>query len=118
SQLVDTDPSWSPDGAKIAFASNRTGSFRLYVMNADGSNQTDLLQTNLLTSVYPLWSADGKQIVFGGNGNNGTVQLFIVNADGSGPQQLTSGVNLNSYGAWSPDNNYIAYIRYPWEPRD
>jgi dipeptidyl aminopeptidase/acylaminoacyl peptidase len=37
---TDTDPAWSPDGAKIAFASSRDGNSEIYVMNADGTSQT------------------------------------------------------------------------------
>jgi TolB protein len=38
----DSDPTWSPGGEQIAFISNRTGKFEVFVMNADGSNQTKL----------------------------------------------------------------------------
>ena len=40
----DADPSWSPDGRKIAFVSHRDGSYGIYVMNADGSGQRRLAQ--------------------------------------------------------------------------
>jgi Tol biopolymer transport system component len=40
----DADPSWSPDGRKIAFVSNRDGSYGVYLMNVDGSGQQRLVQ--------------------------------------------------------------------------
>src|SRR6185369_5563525 len=91
---IDADPSWSPDGKQLAFTSNRTGQFRLYVMNADGSEQRDLLGNDQLGSLFPAWSADGKQILFGGKAEGGTPQLFIVNADGQSLQQVTDRHNL------------------------
>jgi TolB protein len=108
----DADGSWSPDGQKIAFTSNRTGQFRLYVMNHDGTEVTDLLKQDLVYSVYPCWSPDGEQIAFGGRGSDGTIQLFVVNSDGQGLQQLSEGGQLNSDAAWSPDGQYIAYARF------
>lgn len=108
----DADPAWSPEGDKIAFTSNRTGRFRLYTMKTDGTEVTDLLKQDLLYAVYPAWSPDAQQIVFGGRGGDNTIQLFVVNADGGGLQQISEGAQLNTYAAWSPDGQYIAYGRF------
>lgn len=108
----DADPAWSPEADKIAFTSNRTGRFRLYMMKTDGTELTDLLKQDLLYAVYPSWSPDAQQIVFGGRGGDNTIQLFVVNADGGGLQQITEGAAMNTYAAWSPDGQYIAYGRF------
>ena len=55
-------PSWSPDGTKLAFASDRSGSWQIYVMDADGSNVVQLTSSGNHTQ--PAWSPDGNRIVF------------------------------------------------------
>ena len=55
-------PSWSPDGTKLAFASDRSGSWQIYVMDADGSNV--LPMTSGGNHIQPAWSPDGTQIAF------------------------------------------------------
>jgi len=59
----DQTPSWSPDGRKIVFASERDNDSEIYVMNADGSDQRRL--TNQAgDESHPHWSPDGQRIVF------------------------------------------------------
>ena len=61
------DPAWSPDGKRIAFVSNRTGSTELWVMNKDGSGQRRLTETGATRTGNPVWSADGQKILFNSN---------------------------------------------------
>src|SRR2546425_746704 len=72
----DSEPAWSPDGTKIAFSTSRDldpaclqdpngfCNYEIYVMNADGSNQTRLTHESL-PDVAPAWSPDGAKIVYG-----------------------------------------------------
>ena len=59
----DTRPSWSPDGTKIVFYTWRDGNHEIYVMNADGSNLTNLTN-NAAHDIHPSWSPDGTKIAF------------------------------------------------------
>jgi Tol biopolymer transport system component len=52
---MDVQPSWSPDGSKIAFSSDRTGSFQIYTMNANGGSQLRITHTTT-KEMYPSWS--------------------------------------------------------------
>ena len=72
---------------KIAFESNRDGNEEIYVMNADGTNQTNLTN-NAARDYVPAWSPDGSKIAFGST-RDGNDEIYVMNADGSGQ------VNLN-----------------------
>ncbi|MDE0300633.1 MAG: DPP IV N-terminal domain-containing protein [Candidatus Poribacteria bacterium] len=101
----DYDPSWSPDGDRIAFVSNRErGQEQIYVMDSDGGNTTRL--TNDSTHQEPAWSPNGDQIAY--VRNRGGRQIWIMDADGGNQTQLTKeGKNRNP--AWSPDGGRIAF---------
>ena len=113
-------PAWSPDGTKIAFISTRyeSGIYygnHLYVMNADGSEQTRLTGTpaayysdgNLLA-----WSPDGTKIAFLGEGNDNISDIYIVNSDGTGETNLTNEDEADFDPDWSPDSTRIAFTSY------
>ena len=116
SPLFDADPAWSPDGSKIAFAKAIIGGGHfpeIWIMNADGSNQVNMLGHELNSAVYPTWTHDGKQITYGGPDENGQIQIMQINADGTGNTVLTHGPKQHSYAAWSPDGEYLAYVSDP-----
>lgn len=104
---TDFDPTWSPDGAHIAFRSQRDGNDEIYVMNVDGSCQTNL--TNDPPNDWsPAWSPDGKQIAFARSfDNNPFTDIVLMNTDGSGIMRLT--YEHGEYPAWSPDGKRIAF---------
>ena len=80
-------PAWSPDGRKIAFASERDGNSEIYLMNADGSGQRSLTR-NLAYDGDPAWSPDGQKITFVSN-RDGRYAVYVMNADGSGQRSLS-----------------------------
>jgi len=96
-------PAWSPDGSKIAFASNRYnrfGNVKIYVMNADGSKQTRLTN-NSAYDASPAWSPDGSKIAFV-SGRDGNQEIYVMNADGSNQTRLTNNLVEDGSPAWSP----------------
>ena len=101
-------PDWSPDSRRIAFASTRDGDNEIYVMNADGSNVTQLTH-NSSRDFNPAWSPDSRRIVFNSN-RDGDYEIYVMNADGSNVTQLTHNSNENFWPVWSPDGRRIAFI--------
>ncbi|MEZ4519232.1 MAG: 6-bladed beta-propeller [Chloroflexota bacterium] len=106
---VDAGPVWSPDGTKIAFHSLRNGSYDIYVMDADGSNETQLTFTNPANEFVASWSPDGTKLAFDSN-RNGDRQIFIMNADGSNQTAITPDDSDDDFNpSWSPDGTRIAF---------
>ncbi|MBV9209780.1 MAG: PD40 domain-containing protein, partial [Acidobacteria bacterium] len=97
---------WSPDGSKIAFLSLRTGNYEIYVMNPDGSNQTRVTQTSVTDFDYQ-WSPDGSKIIYGLSED-----IYVIKADGSNLTWLATDTNLGVKPFWSPDGTKIAFTSY------
>jgi TolB protein len=106
SSAIDVSPSWSPDGRKVAFCSNRGGGPQIYLMNADGSNPRRVSFTDSTYCTSPSWSPKGDKIAFvcrdGGN------QIYISDPEGKRAIQLTFAGN-NEDPAWAPDGRSLAF---------
>ena len=111
----DIEPSWSPDGTQIVFASARDDpeNLQLYIMNADGSNQHPLFaKKRPWDSWSPAWSPDGKRIVYQVNRDvraNG-FDIYIANVDGTDEHLLVGGPGDQYHPSWSPDGSKIVYV--------
>lgn len=104
----DYYPSFGPQGNSLLFASNRNGSFDIYLMLF---GQRSLLQiTNSVGNVVsPDFSPTGDQIVFANQAVDGPTSIWLVNRDGSDPHLFFAGSDSIVAVAWSPDGKTIAY---------
>jgi Tol biopolymer transport system component len=116
----DHEPAWSPDGNRIAFTRYRGdrgymmwGEAAIYVVNTDGSGLLRL--TAVRDSIYeadPTWSPDGSRIAFFSHrdADQGlTMEIEVMNADGTNPVRLTNRKTLTHHPSWSPDGARIAF---------
>ena len=102
-------PDWSHDGSRITFTACRAGddSCEIYVMNADGSAQTNVT-TNLAGDFMSVWSPDDRRIAFASD-RDGNSEIYVMNADGSNPVRLTYKDATDQYPGWSPDGSKITF---------
>jgi Tol biopolymer transport system component len=102
-------PAWSPDGSRIAFASDRDGDSEVYVIGVSGSGLVQLTRNEGYDG-RPRWSPDGSQIAFETD-REGDWDIFIMNADGSDPQPVTANAKPSDWQhSWSPDGKWLVYI--------
>ena len=115
----DFQPSWSPDGKRIAFVSDRDGHVidgrpinEIYVMDVNGKNQLNLTN-NSSDDRSPSWSPDGKRIAFVSKRNDGDEhphrEIYVMDADGRNQQRLTDNHDNDQSPSWSPNGKRIVF---------
>ncbi len=102
---VGISPSWSPDDAQFVFSTCRSSCGIFKSSSAPGSEAIPLTSDD---GGAPSWAPDGKRMVYQKE-VEGQKQLFLINADGSGARQLTSGTAMHVSAVWSSDGRFIFY---------
>jgi len=86
-KVAKIDPVWSPDGTKLAFTSNESGKWCIYVLDL-ATNEIKRLTDDQSNAIAPAWSPDGTKITFSSD-RSGRWEIYLMEADGSGVQPLT-----------------------------
>lgn len=108
STLWDVHPRYAPDGSRIAFVSNRTGSYEVWISDHDGSNPTQLTRFGGPRVGAPAWSPDGRHLVFEARAH-GNADLYRVAIEEGVPRRLSSDPADEAAASWSPDGDWIYF---------
>ena len=110
----DTNPTWSPDGKRIAYTSTiDKRNQEIYVMDADEGKPLRLTNSGNvhIHNWKPSWSPDGKRIAFTSN-RDGNLEIYVMDTDGGNQRRLTNSGEIhihNSKLSWSPDGKRIVF---------
>lgn len=105
---IDTSPSFSPTGREVAFISDRLGTPRIFITDAEGLNATPLPVPQTFVD-SPAWSPRGDRIAYAARTGGGNYDIFVATLDGAIVQQLTNGVGSSENPRWSPDGRQIVF---------
>lgn len=116
---LDTSPTQTPKptpdlsntlgggSGKIAFTSNETGNFDIFVSDIDGSSKQQLTDS-WFGDWHPVWSPDGEQLLFHSK-RDGNWELYLMDADGENKINLTNNRADDSFAHWHPDGDKIVF---------
>ncbi|MDH5833480.1 winged helix-turn-helix domain-containing protein [Luteimonas kalidii] len=104
----DSNPAWSPDGQRIAFASNRGGPHGIWVSRRDGSGAVEVAAFEGTFVDNPAWSPDGRRIAFDAS-PEGRTAIFVVGAEGGTARPLVTGPGDHRNPAWSRDGAWLYF---------
>ncbi len=101
-------PQFSPDGGRIAFHSDRTGSFEIWVCDAVGSNLVQLTSFGGPLVGTPRWSPDGRRLAFEVLAA-GHADIHVINVEGGRPRKVTTEPFIEAVASWSTDGQWIYF---------
>ena len=104
-EFVEDAPRWAPDGRSVAYSSNETGSFQIYVSAPGGKPRQ--ITSGSRNYALPSWSPDGRDMVVSGC-TDGRCRIYRMRADGSHPVAISSGPD-DYFPEWSPDGKWVVF---------
>ncbi|MET0621160.1 MAG: DUF5050 domain-containing protein, partial [Thermoanaerobaculia bacterium] len=109
STKAEYHPELSPDGRRVAFASNRSGDAEIWVSDLDGSNAIQLTSMGgAVDTNCPRWSPDGRSIVFASTAES-EFDVYVVPAEGGKPRRLTTHPSIDVPTSYSRDGKWIYF---------
>ncbi len=108
SRWNDTMPAYSPDGRRIVFSSDRSGTQNIWVADENGANPVQLTAFAAPSFGWAPWSPDGRRIVFI-SGESGNSEVYVVDSEGGVPQRLTHEPSEKNTAAFSRDGHFIYF---------
>lgn len=103
----DSAPSWSPDGSRLAFNSERDGNVEIFVMHADGSKVIQVTRTDTAKNYNPQWAPSGELIVYYREVGDGMDQIYLTDSKGSKVKNLTDDRKHSFYPTWFSNHEVL-----------
>ena len=107
STRADSSPSYSPDGKKVAFLSERSGASEIWVSDAEGLSPRQLTSSGM-NPLGPRWSWDGRYLAYGAT-IKGRPEVFVIDANGGAPRRLVTSPGGGKWPYWSRDGRSIYF---------
>jgi TolB protein len=110
STAASTSPTWNPKtGQSVVFVSDRGGIPKLYMMNADGTNTTELDLPDKGYLIDPAWSPNGQMVAFSWRRPDGNFDIYIMDPATRQIIQITRDSGKNERPSWAPDGRHIVF---------
>jgi Tol biopolymer transport system component len=108
SNRQETGPRYSPDGRRIAFSSNRSGSQEIWIADSEGASALPLTSFGGPATGSPNWSPDGRTIAFDSR-PDGNPDIYLISAEGGAPRRFTSDPSAEVVPTFSNDGRWIYF---------
>tara|TARA_B100000131_G_scaffold118361_1_gene115396 strand:- start:2237 stop:5182 length:2946 start_codon:yes stop_codon:yes gene_type:complete len=106
-------PKFSPDGSKILFVAHKNSTSQLYTINSDGENIKQITSNEGDVQILtPAWSPDGQAIAFAMSGNDGKLDIYVLDVTSGISRQITDSNEADAFPIWHPNSQKISYTGF------
>jgi TolB protein len=107
---ASTSPAWNPKtGQTVAFVSDRGGIPKLYLMNSDGTNVTELELPDKGYLIDPAWSPNGQLLAFSWRRPDGNYDIYVMDPSSRQIVEITRDAGRNERPSWAPDGRHVVF---------
>ena len=104
----DAEPQYAPTGDRVAFVSNRSGTYEIWTSEGDGSHPVQRTHFDGPVTRHPRWAPDGARLAFDSR-VAGNADIYLLDDAGGRPQRLTTDPAIDVYPSWSADGQSIFF---------